>query len=217
MNKQFDLLIFDWDGTLIDTIDWITHSLQEAAIRCGCDVPEAQAAKNVIGLSIQAATSTLHPEVDTPTHEKLVQEYSQIYASKHLSRDDLFPNAFEMLVELKQFGYQLAVATGKTRRGLQAALHATQTEHLFTVTRCADETRSKPDPTMLMEIMQLTQNPPERSLMIGDSHHDLQMAKNARISSVAVACGANSKESLQACQPLLCLDYATELLSHLSR
>jgi phosphoglycolate phosphatase len=217
MNKQFDLLIFDWDGTLIDTIDWITHSLQEAAVRCGCDVPEAQAAKNVIGLSIQAATSTLHPEVDTPTHEKLVQHYTQIYGSKHLTRDDLFPNTFEMLVELKQSGYQLAVATGKTRRGLQAALHATETEHLFTVTRSADETRSKPDPTMLMEIMQLTKNPPERSLMIGDSSHDLQMAKNTRISSVAVACGANSKESLQSHQPLLCLDYATELLSHLIR
>jgi phosphoglycolate phosphatase len=217
MNKQFDLLIFDWDGTLIDTIDWITHSLQEAAERCGCDVPDAQAAKNVIGLSIQSATSTLHPEVDASTHNKLVQWYTQIYASKKLTRDDLFPNVFEMLVELKESGYQLGIATGKTRCGLQAALQATQTEHLFSVTRSADETHSKPDPTMLLEIMQLTKNPPERSLMIGDSIHDLQMAKNARISSVAVACGANSKETLQTCQPLLCLDYATELLSHLIR
>ena len=217
MNNRFDLLIFDWDGTLINTIDWITYSLQTAAKRCDCDIPEAQAAKDVIGLSIQAATTALHPSVDTKTHDQLVKHYSEIYASKQLSRADLFPDTFEMLLELKQAGYQLAVATGKTRRGLNEALHATQTEHLFTATRCADETQSKPDPTMLLEIMQVTSNAPERSLMVGDSIHDLQMANNARISSVAVSCGANSKETLQTYQPLLSLNHATELLAYLSR
>jgi phosphoglycolate phosphatase len=215
MNNRFDLLIFDWDGTLINTIDWITHCLQTAAERCGCDVPERQAAKNVIGLSIQKATSTLHPDVGTQTLEQLVQHYSREYLSKKLSRDDLFPDIVEMLVELKQAGYQLAVATGKTRHGLQEALQATRTEDLFSVTRCADETASKPEPKMLLEIMQVTNCLPERSLMIGDSIHDLQMATNAHISSVAVYCGAHPKDTLQHYKPLLCLSHATELLAYL--
>jgi phosphoglycolate phosphatase len=215
MNNRFDLLIFDWDGTLINPIDWITHCLQTASERCGCEIPEPQAAKDVIGLSIQEATAKLHPGADAATCEQLVLHYSREYSSKQLSRDDLFPDTYEMLVELKQSGYQLAVATGKTRRGLQEALLATKTEHLFSVTRCADETRSKPDPKMLLEIMQVTNHSPERSLMVGDSVHDLQMATNARISSVAVYCGANSKDTLQTFQPLLCLSHATELLAYL--
>jgi phosphoglycolate phosphatase len=215
MNNRFDLLIFDWDGTLINSIDWITHCLQTAAERCGCDVPERQAAKNVIGLSIQKATSTLHPEADEHTIEQLVQHYSREYLSKKLSRDDLFPEVYEMLIELKQAGYQLAVATGKTRHGLQDALQATGTGDLFCATRCADETASKPEPKMLLEIMQVTNCPAERSLMIGDSIHDLQMANNAHISSVAVYCGAHPKDTLQHYEPLLCLPYATELLAYL--
>ena len=144
-----------------------------------------------------------------------MQHYSREYSSKQLSRDDLFPNTYEMLVELKQAGYALAVATGKTRRGLQEALQATATEDLFSTTRCSDETRSKPDPTMLLEIMQVTNNVPERSLMVGDSIHDLQMATNAHMSSVAVYCGAHSKDILQNYEPLLCLARATELLTYL--
>jgi phosphoglycolate phosphatase len=215
MNNRFDLLIFDWDGTLINTIDWITHCLQTASERCGCDIPKAQAAKDVIGLSIQEATSKLHPSVDAKTHEQLVQHYAKEYASKQLSRDDLFPDIYEMLVELKQAGYSLAVATGKTRHGLQEALQATAMEDLFSVTRCADETASKPDPKMLLEIMQVTNSTPERTLMVGDSIHDLQMATNARISSVGVCCGAHSKDILQQHEPLLCLSLATELLTYL--
>lgn len=215
MKNRFDLLIFDWDGTLINTIDWITYCLQTAALRCGCVVPEAQAAKNVIGLSILEATSTLHPEVDEQTHANLVKSYADEYNSKQLSRMDLFDGTYEMLQDLKNLGYTLAVATGKTRKGLQAALDATQTEHLFTVTLCADETRSKPDPLMLQQIMQETGKQPEHSLMIGDSVHDLQMANNATISSVAVCSGANSKDVLQTFQPMLCLNDVSELLAYL--
>jgi len=215
MNNRFDLLIFDWDGTLINSIDWITHCLQTAAERCGCVIPEAQAAKDVIGLSIQKATATLHPEANEHTLAQLVQHYSHEYLSKQLSRADLFPDIYEMLVELKQAGYALAVATGKTRHGLQEALQATAMEDLFSVTRCADETASKPDPKMLLEIMQVTNSTPERTLMVGDSIHDLQMATNARISSVGVCCGAHSKDILQQHEPLLCLSLATELLTYL--
>ncbi len=213
MKNRFDLIIFDWDGTLIDSIDWIASCLQQAADQCGIAVPEAQAAKDVIGLSINNAMQTLFPEIDPHTQAQLVACYSQQYNSKQISPDDLFPGVYAMLVELKESGYQLAVATGKTRVGLQKALKATGTEDLFCVTRCADETASKPDPKMLLEIIQHTQAAKERTLMIGDSIHDLQMALNAPISAIAVSCGANSAELLQQYHPLLCLQQPTELLN----
>ena len=207
------MIIFDWDGTLINSIDWITHCLQHAAAQYDCPIPESQAAKDVIGLSINKAMQTLFPEVDEQTQEQLVGCYSQKYFSKRISRNDLFPGVYEMLVQLNEEGYQLAVATGKSRAGLQEALMATGTEGLFCITRCSDETASKPDPRMLSEIIQHTNTAQERSLMVGDSIHDLQMAHNAHISAIAVSCGAHSTEFLQQYNPLLCLQQPTELLN----
>jgi phosphoglycolate phosphatase len=205
MKSRFDLIIFDWDGTLINSIDWITNCLQHAAVQYDCPVPEAQAAKDVIGLSINKAMQTLFPEVGEQMQKQLVACYSQKYFSKQISRDDLFPGVYEMLVQLNKTGYQLAVATGKTRAGLQEALQATGTEELFCITRCADETASKPDPRMLREIIQHTHTAKERSLMVGDSIHDLQMAHNAHISAIAVSCGAHSAESLTTIQSVTVL------------
>lgn len=207
------MIIFDWDGTLINSIDWITSCLQHAAAQYDCPIPETQAAKDVIGLSISKAMQALFPEVDEQTREHLVACYSQNFSSKQLSRDDLFPGVYEMLVQLNKTGYQLAVATGKTRAGLQKALQTTGTEELFCITRCSDETASKPDPRMLNEIIQLTHTAKERSVMVGDSTHDLQMAHNAHISAIAVSCGAHSEEFLQQYNPLLCLQQPTELLN----
>jgi len=213
MKNRFDLIIFDWDGTLVNSIDWFTSCIQHAAVQCDHPIPEAQAAKDVIGLSINKAMQTLFPEVDEQTLERLVASYSQKYLSKQISPDDLFPGVYEMLVHLNGTGYQLAVATGKTRAGLQEALQATGTEGLFCITRCADETASKPDPRMLREIIQHTNAAKERSLMVGDSIHDLQMALNAHISAIAVSCGTHSEEFLQQYKPLLCLQQPTELLN----
>jgi len=213
MKNKFDLIIFDWDGTLIDSIDWIVHCLQSAGNQCGCGIPEAQAAKDVIGLSIRNACAKLFPGVDDRTLTQLTDCYQQTYLSRQLSRNDLFPGVYDMLVELKQAGYQLAVATGKTRTGLQEALKATDTEELFCITRCSDETASKPDPLMLHQIMQHTKVANERSLMVGDSTHDLQMAMNAQISAIAVSCGAHPKDILQQYSPLMCLQQPAELLN----
>lgn len=212
MKNRFDLLIFDWDGTLINSIDWITHCLQHAAVVCQFPVPEAQAAKDVIGLSIDKAMLGLFPGIDKPTQDRLVDIYSRQYASKQLSRDDLFPGVYDMLVHYKASGYQLAVATGKTRDGLQTALQATGTEDLFCITRCSDETASKPHPKMLHEILSHTQIANERAVMVGDSIHDLQMAHNTPISAIAVASGAHPASLLQQHQPLLCLHQPAELL-----
>ncbi len=212
MKNRFDLIIFDWDGTLIDSIDWITHCLQTAGARCGCAVPERQAAKDVIGLSIDKAMRALFPEADETIRAQLVSHYSQEYFSKQISGDDLFAGVYDMLVQLKALGYQLAVATGKTRAGLDEALTGTGTAELFCATRCADETASKPDPRMLNEIMRHANVAKERTLMVGDSIHDLQMALNAQIASIGVSCGAHSEAFLQHYQPLYCLREPTQLL-----
>jgi phosphoglycolate phosphatase len=213
MKNRFDLIIFDWDGTLINSIDWIAHCLQKAGQMYGQFIPELQEAKNVIGLSIHHAMQTLFPEADNATLEKLVECYSQEYFSKQLSRDDFFPGVYDMLIHLKQSGFQLAVATGKNRLGLEKALTATGTRDLFCVTRCADETASKPDPKMLHEIMGYTNVAQHRTLMVGDSVHDLQMAINAQIASVAVLCGSHTEDFLQQYNPLACLQQPTELLN----
>ncbi len=215
MKNKFDLIVFDWDGTLINTIDWIVHCLQLAGEQHGFSKPESQAAKDVIGLDIQNAVQTLFPEANPDVQGKIINDYSTAYFSKQLSRADFFPGVHDMLMRLKASGYQVAVATGKTRNGLMKALEATQTENLFHITRCADETASKPNPLMLQEIMTHTGTTPDKTLMVGDSIHDMQMAKNASIASIGVTCGANDAESLQQFDPLLCLAHPTELLNYI--
>ena len=214
MKNSFDLIIFDWDGTLIDSINWITDCLIQAGEYCQFKAPERQAARHVIGLSSYEAMRKLYPEADEGMRQQLVKHYSEAYFSKQLSAEDLFEGVLDMLWQLKDSGYQLAVATGKTRRGLNQALTDTGTTALFTTTRCADETASKPDPKMLYEIMQHTNTNKQRTLMVGDSVHDLQMAKNADISAIAVCCGAHTEEFLRPFQPLHCLQQPTELLAY---
>jgi phosphoglycolate phosphatase len=212
MKNQFDLIIFDWDGTLINSIDWIAHCLQKAGRACGFMTPELQETKNVIGLSIHHAMQALYPTADQTTVQELVTHYEQEYFSKRLNRNDFFPGVYDMLLSLGKAGYQLAVATGKTRAGLEEALTATDTRDLFNITRCADETASKPNPKMLHEIMLHTKTLPQRTLMVGDSVHDMQMALNAQIASIAVACGSHTEDFLQQYNPLACLAQPTELL-----
>lgn len=209
--KDFDLLIFDWDGTLINSIDWIVQCLQQAAVACGLPASERQAAKNVIGLSIGMAMRALFPHADTATLNCLIAHYSRINIERELTRDYLFTGVYQLLTQFKQNGHLLAVATGKTRKGLQQVLQSTATEDLFMVTRCADETASKPNPQMLYEILDYTGVVKQRALFIGDSIHDMQMANNAGITAIAVTCGANSAEELHPFQPLLCLQQVIEL------
>lgn len=213
MKNRFDLIIFDWDGTLVNSISWIVHCLQTAAIICGCSVPSEQEAKDVIGLSIEVATDSLFPGIDTHLRNQLVKAYNDTYFSRDISRDDFFPGVYDMLVQLKDEGYKLAVATGKTRSGLIKALEATQTANLFEVTRCADETASKPDPKMLHQILTYTRTGNNRSLMVGDSAHDLQMARNAKVASIGVECGVHSESVLKNYQPLMCLPQPADLIN----
>ncbi len=215
MKDRFDLIIFDWDGTLIDSIDWIARCLQNASTETRHATPDYQAAKDVIGLSIERAIEALYSNAKADEVTDLVNRYETAYFSKKISRDDLFSGVYEMLELLNKQGFKLAIATGKTREGLDEALNATNTLDLFCITRCADETQSKPHPLMLEEIMQHTQISSERTLMVGDSTHDLQMALNASIASIGVASGAHDIEQLKNYQPLHCFLRPTDLLQHL--
>ena len=212
MKNRFDLIIFDWDGTLVDSIDWIVQCIQQAAAHYKCPVPQQQAAKDIIGLSIENAIETLFPLVDTETRGKIAVHYGQQFFSRQISRDDLFPGVYDMLQYFKQTGYQLAVATGKKSSGLTQAIAATGVAELFCTTRCSDQTASKPNPLMIDEIVAEMGVSKQRTLMVGDSVHDLQMALNAQVASVAVTCGAHSEDTLKQYQPLHCLSYPTELL-----
>ena len=211
MNNRFDLIIFDWDGTLIDSVHWITESLQQAARDCGLPVPAPRHARSVIGLSLERAMSTLFPDSEPADIPPLVAAYHRYYDMKTLGQGDLFAGVAELLDELRTRGYQLAVATGKTRNGLEQALANTGYTDWFHSTRTANETASKPNPLMLLQLMEELQAHPERTLMVGDSVHDLEMAQNARIDAVGVASGANDKHELLAFNPLLVLEQVAGL------
>ncbi|MEQ1637952.1 MAG: HAD-IA family hydrolase [Methylococcales bacterium] len=217
MKNRFDVIIFDWDGTLINSIDWIAGCLQLAAEQCLLPRPKTQVAKNTIGLSIEKAMLSLFPEADQKLLIQLVNSYHVAYQSKRLGREHFFPGVYDMLVTLKQGGYKLAVATGKTRKELQKVLQLTGTEALFDITRAADETASKPSPRMLQEILGHCACPTERALMVGDSVYDLEMARNANMAAIAVTCGAHPQAVLQEYQPLLCLQQPAELLTLINR
>lgn len=215
MKDRFDLLVFDWDGTLIDSIAWIVSCIQGAAAICHCAVPSADESREIIGLDLGKAIAKLFPDSTTTTRARLIENYRSLYLARILDRTDLFTGVYDMLQQLRVDKYLLAIATGKSRSGLQQALETTNTGALFDAWRCADETVSKPDPTMLLELMQELGVEKERTLMIGDSIHDLLMARNAQIVSVGVTCGAFTEKALRQHNPLLCLDRTADLADYL--
>lgn len=210
-SSQYDLLIFDWDGTLSDSIGWIVMCLRHAAEATDLPIPPDPLARSVIGLSLQEAMDTLFPGIGLDTQQALMQHYRRHYHSQPLESLRLFEGVRDMLEECLALGYQLAVATGKARSGLAPALKASGTEPLFHATRCADETASKPHPRMVLEILDELAIRPERALIIGDSPYDLQMAANAGVDGVAVACGSHSHAFLMELGPLACLEQTRDL------
>lgn len=212
MKNRFDLIIFDWDGTLVDSVDWIVHCIQQAAAHYDCPVPAPQAAKDIIGLSIEEAVRTLFPDLDAGRRQQLAGHYGQTFFSRQASPEDLFPGVDAMLEKLRRDGYRLAIATGKKSSGLAQAVAATGVAAMFDASRCSDQTASKPDPLMINEIIAELNADRQRTLMVGDSVHDMQMAVNAGVAAVGVTCGAHSAATLQQYRPLLCLDYPTDLL-----
>lgn len=212
MKDRYDLLIFDWDGTLMDSIGWIVECLRHAARETGLAVPEESAARSVIGLSLHEAMQTLYPGSTPALASELAGHYRELYRSPPAAALGLFEGVEEMLTGLRSQGYLLAVATGKARTGLEHAFRSTGVGELFHASRCADETASKPHPLMLHQLLDELDIATARALLVGDSLHDLRMAQNAGMDVVAVACGANSRTELMELKPLACLETTTELL-----
>lgn len=215
MKDQFDLLVFDWDGTLYDSIGWIVACLRQAARECDFEVPGEQAARSVIGLSLHHAMNSLYPGLAPDETSRLTESYRAHYHRHDGQSLGLFPGVEDLLSRLRGEGYQLAVATGKARAGLDHALRETGLADTFHATRCADEAASKPDPLMLHQIIGELGAQRERTVLIGDSVHDMRMACHAGVAAIAVGCGANSLGELEAFKPLFSVDSTVELLTRL--
>lgn len=216
MPDRFDLIVFDWDGTVVDSTAFISRSIQLAAADLGLAVPSTEQASHVIGLGLTDALARAVP--DLPPER--MQEFSLRYRHHYFAREPdivLFSGMGELLAELVGAGQRLAVATGKSRVGLARAFEATGLGPLFEATRCADQTHSKPHPAMLLEIAEETGVDPARMLMIGDTTHDLQMADNAGASGVGVTYGAHPRHGLAAVAHLALVDDVAELAAWLRR
>lgn len=208
--KQFDLIVFDWDGTLMDSTATIVRCIQAAARDLGLPVPSDTSASHVIGLGLSEAMTAVMPDIEPAMYPRMVERYRYHYLTKDHELV-LFKGVREMLRELKQEGYFLAVATGKSRVGLNRSLNAAGLLSTFDATRCADETFSKPHPAMLQELTRELGQVLRRTVMIGDTTHDLMMATNAGASGIAVEFGAHPVHQLQACRPLFSAKSIPEL------
>ena len=195
--RRFDLIVFDWDGTLFDSTALITRCIQAACADLGTPVPNDRDASYVIGLGLNEALRHAAPQLPPERYGELGLRYRHHYLANH-DKVMLFDGTLEMLHGLKSRNHLIGVATGKTRRGLDDALQTAQLHELFDATRTADETASKPHPMMLLELMDELGVAPERTLMIGDTTHDLQLAANAGAASLGVSYGAHEHEAFRA-------------------
>ncbi|MFM6986031.1 MAG: HAD family hydrolase [Hydrogenophaga sp.] len=199
--RQFDLIAFDWDGTLFDSTALITRCIQAAVADVGGTVPSDRAASYVIGMGLMQALAHAAPDVPPEQYPLLGERYRHHYWA-HQHDLSLFDGVLPLLADLKSRHHWLTVATGKSRHGLDEALQAVELQGVFDGSRTADETAGKPSPLMLHELMREFGTPPERTLMIGDTTHDLQMALNAGCASVGVSYGAHEPDAFHALGPL---------------
>lgn len=218
--KQFPLLVFDWDGTLVDSIERIVTSLQHASKQvAGISVSESKA-KDVIGLGLMEAIIKLHPELDAKHHaltfSSIADAYRQHYLYDNSVPETLFAGVNELLAELQNDGYILAISTGKSRLGLDKAIAEHNMAAYFTTTRCAGENKSKPHPEMLHEILNELNFSADEALMIGDSELDLQMANSANMNCIGVTHGVHNADTLEQYNPLVCLNNISDLSDFLS-
>ena len=205
--RQFDLIVFDWDGTLFDSTALITRCIQAACADLGLTVPTDTQASYVIGMGLVEALQHAAPQLPRERYRELAQRYRMHYLGRQ-HEIVFFDGTLAMLQSLRERGHRLAVATGKSRQGLDEVLNTSALRGLFDATRTADETASKPDPKMLYELMAQLQVVPERTLMIGDTTHDLQLAVNAGCASVAVSYGAHDHSAF-AVHPTLHVAHST--------
>ena len=214
---DYKLLIFDWDGTLVDSIGRIVEAMHQAADSCDLPRRSDEAVKGIIGLALPEAVRVLYPRLaEVAAVERFTRVYSECYLLLETEPSALFAGVAQALQAFRQRGYHLAVATGKSRHGLDRVLAGRGWSDYFDITRCADESASKPHPLMLEQILTHFQLPPQQALMVGDSIFDLQMAHNAGMQSVAVGYGAQSLTVLRQQQPHLAIERFSQLREWLS-
>ena len=208
---NYKLYIFDWDGTLMDSIGRIVSSLQHAAKEVALVPPSDDAAKSIIGLSLDVALQTLFPSLCKDKEQAMITAYKQQFLEKNNVPSPLFDAVLPMLNQLKAQNKLIAVATGKARVGLNKMLEDTNLHQHFDMTICADEAISKPAPDMIHTLLSSLNVDAEQAVMIGDSRHDLTMANNAGVASIGITLGADKRHQLDACQPKAVVDSIDEL------
>lgn len=216
MTRKFDLVVFDWDGTVMDSTETIVSCIQEAARDLGFEAPHDSVASHVIGLGLNDALQTAIPSLEPAQYPQLVQRYVAHWRAREHEMT-LFDGMRELLDELKGRDLRLAVATGKSRAGLDRAMAHGGLSGVFDWSRCADETHSKPHPQMLHDLMAHFMVEPEHMVMIGDTTHDSQMAVNAGVAALSVTYGAHPREQLETVATLAIVDSVGELREWLSR
>lgn len=208
--KHYDAVIFDWDGTLMDSTFSIVESIQLASADVGLPVPSTMQASWIIGLSLESGLYKAVPELTADLMPAFIERYRHHFFQRDKSIK-MFDGAVPMLAELRQRTIPISVATGKSRAGLDRVLRAVELVDYFNTTRCADETQSKPDPQMLHEIMWELDLEPERVLMVGDTTHDIHMAHNAGMDSLAVTYGAHDVPTLEKSEPTVIVESVPEM------
>ena len=215
---RLSVLIFDWDGTLVDSIERIIEAMHIASDTCGVPRCTDQAVRDIIGLAMPQAYDVLYPDAeDAELKQRFISTYSDQYIILEEVPSKFYPGVMDALDNYRSAGYQLAVATGKSRRGLHRVLSGHKMLDYFDITRCADETRSKPDPLMLHEILKHCSAAPQQAIMVGDSPFDLRMANNANVPSVAVSYGAQPLSVLNQENPVLSINSFSELTDWLQQ
>jgi phosphoglycolate phosphatase len=209
--RPFELLIFDWDGTLMDSVATIVACTREAFAAAGFAPPADEVVRDTIGLGLRESFDRLAPGGGPELMERVLSCYRERWLAGYRDRQMLFPGIAQLLADLAAHGYLLAVATGKSRRGLDDALRQHGIGRLFHATRTADEAPSKPNPRMVLDILGELGVRPGAALMVGDSVHDLEMARAAGVASLAVASGSHPRPELLRRSPLACLSGVLEL------
>jgi phosphoglycolate phosphatase len=197
MARPFDLIVFDWDGTLMDSAGHIVAAMEYAINGLGLPAREPEKIRELIGLGLHDALGRLFPELDPASTAALLEQYRQHFVNPPVAEAILFAGVQETLHALRDGGYRLAIATGKSRRGLDRVLKQTGLVELFETTRCADESASKPDPQMLEEILWQTDVTAGRALMVGDTEYDVAMARQIGVAAVGVGWGVHSHERMR--------------------
>ena len=210
MPKKFELLVFDWDGTLANSAQTIVSAIQAACQDAGLPVPDEESSRGVIGLGLREAVQALFPDIDETIRQQVTQGYRHYYFENE-HEISLFDGVEAALQQFANAGFLLAVATGKGRGGLDREMQKTGLYRFIHASRCVDECFSKPHPQMLEQLMDELGVQPEQTVMIGDTHYDLQMAQNARVAGLGVSYGAQAEASLQSHAPLACFDSFAKL------